>query len=112
MPYVERDGANIVGVYAVPQPGIATEFIEDDHADMLAFEAARAPDYRAKRKAAYADQLGGSPGSVIDTLGDVLDVLITQVEANRVATGASMTSDYEIMLAKIAAIKAANPPGG
>lgn len=35
MPYVERDGGGkVVGRYARPQPGTATEFLADNHADL------------------------------------------------------------------------------
>ncbi len=67
------------------------------------------PDYRQRRMVGYADQLGKDPGDIIKTLGDVLDVLIAQVEAMRVASGASATTEYAAMLTKIAAIKAAHP---
>ena len=108
--YAHRTGGVIKSLHRVPQPGYADEAVADNHADVLAFLAASAPDYRQKRKEAYADQLGKTPGSVVDTLGDVLDVLIAQVEANRVAAGVAMTADYATMLTKIAAIKAANQP--
>lgn len=44
MPYVQRDGSNAVsGVYAVAQPGLAEEWLEDDHTDVVAFRNPPAP---------------------------------------------------------------------
>ena len=38
MPYVERDGgSNVIGVYARPQPGVATEYLANNHVDVVAF---------------------------------------------------------------------------
>lgn len=38
MPYVQRDGSgNIIGVYANPQPGYATEFLAAGNAAVVAF---------------------------------------------------------------------------
>lgn len=68
-----------------------------------------APGYRDTRMVAYARDLGKDPGDIIRTLGDVLDVLIAQVESMRVAASASATTDYAAMMTKIAAIKAAHP---
>lgn len=42
MPFVERDqGGTIVGVYARPQPGRAEEHLAEDHADLIAWRAAK-----------------------------------------------------------------------
>lgn len=94
----------------VPRPSaaeIAQAVVEHD-----AFLAARA--YRDRRAAAYAgfvndiNGLGAEPG-LITTVGDVLDDVIGQVEANRVAAGADMTADFATLLSRRAAIKAAFP---
>ena len=43
MMYVQRNQAGqVVGVFANPQPGLATEQLADDHADIVAFGAALA----------------------------------------------------------------------
>jgi hypothetical protein len=40
MAYVQRDGSsNIIGVFANPQPGYATEFVADNDASLTAFIA-------------------------------------------------------------------------
>lgn len=40
MPWVKRDGASkVVASFARQQPGIADEFLADDHADFLAFRS-------------------------------------------------------------------------
>lgn len=61
--------------------------------------------YRDRRAVAYRDTLGAETGSFIKTLGDVLDVLIAQVETMRQAAGAAATAEYADMVAKIADIK-------
>jgi len=64
------------------------------------------PNYRELRKAAYIKELGKvAETSFENTTGDVLDILITQVEAMRVASGVKATDEYAERLAKIAAIK-------
>lgn len=68
------------------------------------------PDYRAKRKAAYIAELGKVPKTTFeDTVGDVLDILITQVEAMRSAAGVKATDEFAARLQTIAAIKARFP---
>jgi len=67
------------------------------------------PGYRELRAIAYRDELGKEPGDFIRTFGDVLDVLIAQVEAIRQAAGAGPADEYAELLAKIAAIKARHP---
>jgi hypothetical protein len=37
MPYVERNGGKVIALYACLQPGYAEEFLEDTHADVVAF---------------------------------------------------------------------------
>jgi hypothetical protein len=37
MPYVERRDGKVIGLYANAQPGYAEEFLEEDHADVVAF---------------------------------------------------------------------------
>ena len=66
-------------------------------------------DVRSARAVDYRDQLGGETGDVIKTLGDVLDNLITQVEYMRVQSSAVATPEWSELLAKIVAIKIANP---
>ncbi len=69
--------------------------------------------YRAQRAAAYAAGAGsgglGKESGVIPTIGDVLDVLIDQVEANRLAAGAARTPEFEDVMTARAAVKAAYP---
>lgn len=65
--------------------------------------------YRDLRAVAYRDQLGTDKGDFIKTLGDVLDVLIAQVESMRQTAGATATPAYTQMLTKIQAIKAEYP---
>lgn len=38
MPFVARDNAVIVGIFARPQPGRAEEFLADTHADVVAYK--------------------------------------------------------------------------
>lgn len=38
MPYVKRDASSVVtALYARPQPGLAEEFLTDDHPDVIAY---------------------------------------------------------------------------
>lgn len=69
--------------------------------------------YRRAREAAYAageesGGLGREPDK-LRTIGDCLDVLVAQVEAMRAELGAARTAEFQDMLARIAAIKAAHP---
>lgn len=54
--YVQRNQANaIVGIFANPQPGLATEELAADHADILAWRAAlSAPKVVTMRQARLA----------------------------------------------------------
>ena len=75
--------------------------------------ASAATAYRKERKLAYsagADNGGlGDDADVINTFGDVLDNLITQVEFMRTQSLAVATPEWSELLAKIVAIKIANP---
>ena len=52
------------------------------------------PNYRELRKAAYIKELGKvAETSFENTTGDVLDILITQVEEMRVASGVKATDE-------------------
>jgi len=71
MPYVERDaGGAITGVFARPQPGRATERLAGDHAELTAFNDARAvasagaaatPSALEARIALLEEKSGGTP---------------------------------------------------
>jgi hypothetical protein len=68
--------------------------------------------YRDRRATAYKAELAkvaADAGRFEPVVGDVLDILITQVEAMRAAAGAAKTAEFDALLVKIAAIKAANP---
>ena len=63
-------------------------------------------DYRAKRKEAYIKELGKvADTSFENTTGDMLDIVITQLEAMRLASGVKATDEYAARIAKIAEIK-------
>ena len=70
------------------------------------------PSYRDRRAVAYRDTLGKETGDYIKTLGDVLDVLIAEVEAIGQAANAPRTRDFEALLSAILAVKAAHPKPG
>lgn len=73
-----------------------------------ALAALDATAYRRERKAAYVAELGQAP--VFDeTVGDVLDTLIAQVEAMRLAAAVPRTTAFDAMMTKIGAIKARYP---
>lgn len=64
------------------------------------------PNYRDLRKAAYIKELGKvAETSFENTTGDVLDILITQVELMRQAAGVKATDEYAARIAKIGEIK-------
>ena len=65
--------------------------------------------YREARSLAYRDELGKEQGDYIKTLGDVLDVLIAQVEDMRRAGDHPATQDFGELLTRVAAIKARHP---
>lgn len=50
MPYVARDGGNIVGRYSVLQPGIAEELLADNDPEILSLELG---EIRAQKEAAF-----------------------------------------------------------
>lgn len=111
MPFVDRDQqGGIKAAYAAQQrPG--QEFVADDAEEALAVtRPVRAVGYRDRRKAAYIAELGVDP-TFENTVGDVLDALIAQVEAMRAAAGADRTAEFAALLGKIAAIKARFPKG-
>ena len=95
--------------------GLAVAFSADEEVERDAEEAAdaarrgRSPTYRELRAVAYRDELGKEPGDFIRTLGDVLDVLIVQVEAMRRAGDHPATQEFSELLTRIAAIKARHP---
>lgn len=65
--------------------------------------------YRRKRRADYRDELGKEPGDEINTIGDILDLALVQIEANRVTSGAAPVAGWAEMLAKIDDIKQRHP---
>lgn len=68
--------------------------------------------YRRQRERAYLVELAKPEESEINynrTLGDILDILITQMEVDRLTHGAQRTADYATLLVKIAAIKTLYP---
>jgi len=67
------------------------------------------PGYRELRAIAYRDELGKEQGDFVKTLGDVLDVLIAQVEAMRRASGVEALDEYADLLGKIDEIKTRCP---
>lgn len=95
--------------------GLAVAFSADEEVERDAEEAAdaarreRAPSYRELRAIAYRDELGKEPGDYIRTLGDVLDVLIVQVEAMRRSGAFPATQEFSELLVRIAEIKAQFP---
>lgn len=60
--------------------------------------------YREKRKEAYASELGVD-SDFINTLGDVIDILIKELDKR----GTAVTSEYKSMKSKIKAIKTRFP---
>jgi hypothetical protein len=43
VPFVQRRSGAVVGCYATLQPGIAEEFLSDDHPEVVAFQAPKPP---------------------------------------------------------------------
>jgi hypothetical protein len=67
------------------------------------------PTYRELRALAYRDELGKESGDFIKTLGDVLDVVLAQVEADRVHAGANRTPEFNGLVTKVMQIKSRYP---
>jgi hypothetical protein len=65
--------------------------------------------YRELRALAYRDELGRDKGDFIKTLGDVVDVVLAQVEATRVHAGANRTPEFNTLVSKVADIKTRYP---
>lgn len=62
--------------------------------------------YRDLRKEAYIKELGKVAETTFEnTTGDMLDIVITQLEAMRAASGVKATDEYAARIAKIAEIK-------
>lgn len=108
--YVDKDG-KYLGVFVGAKPpdgAIAVETAPND-ARQIWKDGSWSKDpgrsYRELRSQAYADNLGKDKGNVINTIGDVLDVLIAEI----VARGPAVTPEFAEMIAKIVAIKTANP---
>lgn len=74
------------------------------------------PTTRQKRRAEYFEALRVEGGDdQLTVLGDQVDKIIAQVEAIRVAAGASRTAEFDALIKTVAAIKAKlpkAPPGG
>lgn len=92
-----NDGAgNYIGVFygdAQPPPGA------------VQIPSPPAPSYRRLRRQAYEAQLGKDPGDTVNTLGDVLDIVIAELYAR----GPAVTAEFATLIGKVAAIKAAYP---
>ena len=63
------------------------------------------PSYRKLRRLAYEAQIGKDPGDTVNTLGDVLDIVIAELYAR----GPAVTAEFATLIGKVAAIKAAYP---
>lgn len=100
--YVDSQGKYLGGFAGLAQPPAGATQVD----------AAPGPTYRQARKDAYARDLGKDPGDYLNTIGDVLDVLIAQVEAMREEAKLARTEAFADMLGKIAAIKSRYPSGG
>lgn len=88
MPHVQRSAGRVVGIFTNPQPGYAEEYLEDDHADVVAYlNPPPNPDdlkpYQATRKSLYQERiltLKGAPAAEpLDAVGFILDAIITAV---------------------------------
>lgn len=93
------------------RPALSREEKQALVAEWSADDARRAapPGYRELRAIAYRDELGKEPGDFIKTLGDVLDVLIAQVEAMRRSGATPASAEFTELLARIGEIKARHP---
>lgn len=107
MPFVTRNGAGAIVVAFEQEQFPGQEFASD--AAVREALAPRAPGYRDRRAVSYRDTLGKEQGNYIKTLGDVLDVLIAEVEAIGQATQTPRTPEFEALLSGILAVKAAHP---
>ena len=104
----------LAGFHVQPHPGqtVPAEadvlaFEQDDTDRQAATSAAQAGmEYRRARKAAYVAELGLEP-DVINTNGDVLDVIFEQIAT--ITIPGTRTPKFAAMLDKIAAIKARHP---
>ena len=68
------------------------------------------PTVRQKRRAEYRQVLRREDGDdETDSLGDTLDVLLSQVEEIRQRSGAGMTQEYVDLVGKVANVKAKLP---
>jgi hypothetical protein len=81
----------------------------DAAAHQLVLAGLAATAYRRARKIDYRDRLAKVPGDFIDVLGDMMDLVIRQTEANRQAAGAAAVDGWSEALQTIAEIKAAHP---
>jgi hypothetical protein len=75
----------------------------DEAPHFLPMPVAPEPTYREKRAVAYRDELGKEPGDFIKTIGDVVDVLIAEIDALRAAK--PETPAFAELLPKVRAIK-------
>ena len=111
--YVHRlkDGS-IASAHRAPQKGYAEEELADDSADIVAYFAPPTRTYRERRATRYISDLAKpeerSP-TFMTTVGDVLDEVLTQVEAIRLASGAERTSGFDRIVKAVASIKAEIP---
>jgi hypothetical protein len=111
----ELKAANVLGLQfswdASGAVSFADEVTPEQRAKIVAVFAAHDPHtvsplaYRAARAVAYRDELGVEQGDYTKALGDVIDVLIEQVETIRVQAAAPRTPAYETLVTRVAAIK-------
>ena len=81
MPYVQRDeGGKVMGLYRLPQPGYAEEFLPEDHADVVAYRTPPERPYWKIRKDLYRERIAAyksvPDAGHQDVIGFVLDAMI------------------------------------
>lgn len=65
--------------------------------------------YRRRRAVAYRDEMGAEAGDFVTTIGDVLDMVLGQLDAAVKAGQITATAETTAALAKRAAIKTRHP---
>ena len=93
MPYIQRNGGgNIIGVFALAQPGYAEEFLADNSAEWVA----RLADM-ASAEAAEADRMAGIKASTYVTDWDANIRSKTFVEIKTLYDGATQAQKSDLL---------------
>jgi len=96
---------NRVDVLDTEEARLRAEWAEADKRRARYLEREAAMAYRRRRKSRYLSELGTEPGEFENVIGDLLDIVISQLAS----VSSSKTEEFETLVTKIQSIKTAIP---